>query len=474
MSKDMKKLIFFLLFLLLIFHSVYAQRLFVTDNLLTEKVYPGSIAVFELNIRNNQNTQDTFLITPDEFSIAPFSDIFESIEIEKGQIQIKPNSVAKVLVRIRMFDDIKPGKNYKTFVKVASVRNPNLKVNHDLTVSVSSPEEVIYITTDLLDKVVPGRTLTINIDLKNKINLILDNVDIFVDSELFKKNIKLKLFPYQDTRQTVNFDIEPTASPEKYTLIVTATQKNKLIGSFVKDFEIIKNPNINERIIKDVGFLSSTINLVKSNNGNLVVKEAFTLEINAFKRLFTKYNVEPDKIEDGKVEWTFELKPGDSFTIKAETDYRALFVFILALLIFLAVMWYLYGKRVTIRKAIFKVKDEKGGVSEIKVLLHIKNRLTNLKDVEVLDVVPNFVKPRHEFGTLQPAKIQRGPRGIRILWNIPELLEGEERVLSYEIESQLHIIGKLVLPRAKVRYRRKNKVVEVSSNKLTFFSTKER
>jgi hypothetical protein len=304
--------------------------------------------------------------------------------------------------------------------------------------------------------------------------VILEDVIILIESELFKEELKLKLFPYQEATKTIEFEIPPTTSPGDYTLIITATQENKLRGSFVKDFKIIRNPNINEKSEKDSAFLTSTINLVKSNNGNLKVKETFIVELSSFKRMFTTYNIDPDKIENGNLEWNFELQPGDSFNITAETDYRSIFVFIIALLVFSAVIFYLYGKKVSVKKAVFKVKDDKGGISEIKVLLHIKNRLTNLKDVEIIDVAPNLVKPKHEFGTLKPAKMQRGSRGIIMLWTLKELLDGEARVISYEIESQLHIVGKLVLPRAKVRYKRKGKIVEVYSNKLTYFSTKER
>ncbi|MBI2667865.1 hypothetical protein HYX17_03810 [Candidatus Woesearchaeota archaeon] len=472
----MKRGIVLLIVLLLIIPSIFAaERVVVTDNVLTDKIYPGGTAVFELTIRNNQNVADTFLITPDEFAIAPFSDIFRNVEIGNNQVKISAGSQAKIKVNIIMLDDVKPGKNYKTFLRIRSLSNENLKIDYPLTVSVVSPEEVIFITANVPGKVVPGRTLKLNVEFKNRINVILNNVDIYLESELFKKTLNLKkLFPYQEATEIVEFNVHPTTTPGKYTLIITANQDNKLKGSFVKDFEIIKNPNINERIIKDAGFLTSTVNLVKSNNGNLVVNEAFILEIGKFKRLFTTYNKIPDKIQDNNVEWNFELAPGEEFNVTANTDYKALFIFIITFLVFLAIMWYLYGKRVTIRKAVFKVKDDRGGISEIKVLLHVKNRLGNLNDVEIIDIVPSFIKPKHDFGTLAPAKMQRGAKGVRLLWSLPEFLEGEERVISYEIESQLQLLGKLSLPRAKVRYKRKNRIVEVASNKLSFFSTKER
>ena len=470
----MKRGLILVLLILLLIPSISAQRLFVTHDLLTEKVTPGGTAVFQLNVRNNQNVEDTFSITPDEFSIAPFSDIVENIEIDDGNLKISANSVGTTIVRIRLKEDLKPGRTYGTFVRVRSLSNPNLKIDHDLTISVVPPDEVIEIKSNIPDEVVPGRTLSINVDLRNKVNLIIDNIDISIDSELFSEKSTIKIFPYQDSTKTFEFEIPPATLPGTYTLIITATKANKLQGAYIKDFEIIKNPNINERTERDSGFLTNTVNLMKSNNGNLVVNEAFILEINGFKRMFTSYNIAPTRIQDNNVIWEFELVPGESYSVNATTDYRALFVLLIAFGIFLGVMWYLYGRRVTIRKAVFKVKDDKGGISEIKVLLHIKNRLTNLSDVEVVDVVPNFIRPKHEFGTLQPAKMQRGSRGIRMLWHLPELLEGEERVISYEIESQLHILGKLVLPKAKVRYKRKGKIVEVNSNKLTYFSSKEK
>ncbi|MDP6642116.1 MAG: hypothetical protein QGF74_01930 [Candidatus Nanoarchaeia archaeon] len=470
----MRKIVILLIVILLLTPNVYSQRLYVTDQSLIDKVYPGGTGVFELSVRNNQNVADTFFVTPDEFSVAPFSDIFENIDIEEGTLQIKANSVEKTLVRVRLREDIKPDKSYRTFVRIRSSSNPNHKTDHDLIVSVIPPEQLVEITSNILDEIVPGRKSSINIELKNKINVILEDVIILIESELFKEELKLKLFPYQETIKTIEFEIPPITSPGDYTLIITATQENKLRGSFVKDFKIIRNPNINEKSEKDSGFLTSTINLVKSNNGNLKVKEAFVVELNGFKRMFTTYNIDPDKIDNGNVEWNFELQPGESFNITAETDYRSIFIFIIVLLVFSIVVYYLYGKKVSVKKAVFKVKDDKGGISEIKVLLHIKNRLTNLKDVEIIDIAPNLVKPKHEFGTLKPAKMQRGGRGIRMLWTLKELLDGEERVISYEIESQLHIVGKLVLPRAKVRYKRKGKIVEVYSNKLTYFSTKER
>ena len=363
----MRKIVILLIVILLLTPNVYSQRLYVTDQSLIDKVYPGGTGVFELSVRNNQNVADTFFVTPDEFSVAPFSDIFENIDIEEGTLQIKANSVEKTLVRVRLREDIKPDKSYRTFVRIRSSSNPNHKTDHDLIVSVIPPEQLVEITSNILDEIVPGRISSINIELKNKINVILEDVIILIESELFKEELKLKLFPYQETIKTIEFEIPPITSPGDYTLIITATQENKLRGSFVKDFKIIRNPNINEKSEKDSGFLTSTINLVKSNNGNLKVKEAFVVELNGFKRMFTTYNIDPDKIDNGNVEWNFELQPGESFNITAETDYRSIFIFIIVLLVFSIVVYYLYGKKVSVKKAVFKVLNDLWKHPDIKI-----------------------------------------------------------------------------------------------------------
>tara|TARA_Y100000310_G_scaffold186269_1_gene186378 strand:+ start:32391 stop:33758 length:1368 start_codon:yes stop_codon:yes gene_type:complete len=450
--------------ILLSLNVVYGAQLEVSDQILTDNVYPGGVAVFEITIRNNRNVGDTFSITPDEFSVAPFSDIIESIEIDKYNVNVNANSVKTFQVRVTMREDIIPDRNYGTFINIVSSFNPSLKVKQDLTIGVVSPDELISISSDITDRIVPGKELSLNVFFKNKLNLILDEVDIVVDSELFNQEDKLKLFPYQDEQRNYNFEISPNTEPGVYSLIITTTQKNKLKGSYIKDFEIISNPNINERTEKDSRFLIQEIKVTKTNNGNLVVKEGVVVELSSFRRLFTNYNVAPTKIGD-KIEWSFNLEPGESLEIVALTNYKSLFIFVIVVLVVIGLIWYFHSRKVSIKKTIFKVRETEEG-SELKIMLHVKNRLTDLKDIEVIDILPNLIKPKHEFGTLKPAKIQKGVRGVRIVWNVESLLEGEERVISYVIQSKLEIFGKLALPKAIVRYKRKNRFVEVRSNRL--------
>jgi hypothetical protein len=52
------------------------------------------------------------------------------------------------------------------------------------------------------------------------------------------------------------------------------------------------------------------------------------------------------------------------------------------------------------------------------------------------------------------------------MWKIPELVSGEERIISYEVDAQFKVIGDISLPKATVKYKTgSNRVVHINSNK---------
>jgi hypothetical protein len=132
-----------------------------------------------------------------------------------------------------------------------------------------------------------------------------------------------------------------------------------------------------------------------------------------------------------------------------------------------------YMKRVvSIKKAVFKMRDEKGAVAEIKVLLHVSNKTSKpITEIKVVDILPNMLILSHEFGTLKPNKFQKGEKSSRLIWDIDELEPGEERVISYRAKPGLHVIGSLTLPASLLRYTNKDKrIIDMQSNKVTLFS----
>ena len=73
-----------------------------------------------------------------------------------------------------------------------------------------------------------------------------------------------------------------------------------------------------------------------------------------------------------------------------------------------------------------------------------------------------------EFGTLKPDHMQKGSNNIRLIWNVPSLEIGEERIFSYKVKSKIDIVGSLVLPAAAVHFvNDKGQVVTVKSRNVT-------
>ena len=108
-----------------------------------------------------------------------------------------------------------------------------------------------------------------------------------------------------------------------------------------------------------------------------------------------------------------------------------------------------------------------GGISEMKIILVVKNTGGNLNRVQVVDRLPKIIKKPAEYGVVKPTNVKHSELGgTMILWDLQNLVRGEERVISYKIKSDIHVVGRLHMPVASVRYRtNKGKLVVVDSNR---------
>ena len=55
--------------------------------------------------------------------------------------------------------------------------------------------------------------------------------------------------------------------------------------------------------------------------------------------------------------------------------------------------------------------------------------------------------------------------GIKMLWSIPTLAPGEEKIISYKMEAKRTLLGKLILPPAVARFKKGDKAVMVRTGK---------
>jgi hypothetical protein len=464
----MKKL--YLITLIVLFcYIVSAEPLTVTHELLTPATEPGKIITFGMKIRNDMLTDDTFIISKDEFGEFPFSDVIESISIEPAQIDLSAHESQSVIVKFKILDDAVPGKNYKTFVKIKSLQNPEIKVKHDFIIDVVSPEEIIDINTNFPDKIIPGKDIVFQISFKNTANLLLDPVDIYIVSDLFSKQYKEKFYAYQEVTKDLSFKLDKTTKEGKYTLGIKVYKDNKLKGNLVKEFLVLTNPDIEEKIVFDYGLFSKKKTITKTNHGNINVEESYSLKLNSFQSMLTKFDKTPNKIIGNNFEWIFNIKPGESYSIVI-TYYYNLFYIIILLLVVLGLIYLWFSKRkLLVKKSILRIKkSDKEDLLRFKVMIHLKNNTgRKINNIKVMDVLPNIIKSTREYGTLKPDKIQKGEKSSRLVWEIDSLESGEERILSYNIVSGLKIFGKFGLPPTIVKYKNKyGKIIMSNSNRV--------
>ena len=163
------------------------------------------------------------------------------------------------------------------------------------------------------------------------------------------------------------------------------------------------------------------------------------------------------------------MQPGESYSLTVVVSYRPIVYLIIALVV-LITLYYLLRSPLVVRKSVSSIKTKEGSLSELKVLLHIKNRTKrNYEDLIVLDRIPKITEIGKEFeiGTIRPTKIMtHEKKGTIAKWEMNSLDSYEERVIAYKLYSNLNILGGLTLPIALLKYRIRGKEKKASSNKI--------
>lgn len=471
----MKKWILLLIVILLSSLSVYAADIEVTHKLLSEEVDVGGEIIFDLTILNNQDKDDFFKISIDPTQLYKKTSPFQLVVPEIISIDIPAHQRRSERFRVKIKDSAIPDDFYTLKFIVRSKTDEDIRVDYPIAIYVKSPEDLIRITTDMPDSIVPGRENVFKVKFRNMANVLIESAELYVDSELFSKSYIEKIYaiPYE-IEKTLSFKPEPSTKPGNYKLEVRAYKDKVLRGKLTKIFEVIANPDIVQKTETSESFLVRTVKVTKTNIGNVAMDDTYEFPITNFQKWMTSFDKEPQKETPGKAEWLFTINPTESYVITITTDYRPLFFTIIGIFIATALVIYYVRRGVIIKKGVFKLKDHKGMLSEIKILLHVINRTRYpVKDVKVIEILPNILTPTKEFGTLKPSKIQKGEKSSRMIWTIDELEPGEERIISYKVHPGLHIIGKIMLPAALIRFKNKeHKIIDKKSNKLVFFSTK--
>ena len=470
----MKKILLLLIMFILCISLVSAINFETEVNEIKQTIEIDSPAQFEVTIRSNSTEEEEFTISSPEVEwnipkkiliVQPGFEVTEDISIS----QTKHTGVGPAGIHLNIVQEGTGDIN-----------------EHLLLVTVISSEEEegyqpsVKMEVDMVRQAEPGESFTIRIDLANQNPLNLTDVLLIVESDLAKLNRReiISINPVNSPdkgESLVVFDyaIDAQQQPKAYEVNFALMIGDEIISSVEpRLMEVVSSLPAFKPVFETPkkSLLRSELTATYTNEGNVRNEQVVKIPIGFFTSKFTSTDGKITK-EDGQryITWTLNLRPSESRTVSATTNYRII-VYILIVIIAGLLVFFKFRKRLKIRKSVVNISTEEEGISQLKIMLDIVNSSgRELKDIKIKDVIPTIADVKKEFaeGTLKPSSIlKHSSKGTIVKWNIPELAPGEERLISYDIRSKLSIIGSFTLPRGRITYIKDGKKKIVFSNSV--------
>jgi len=440
-----------------------------------DKIDVEDVAEYDIKINNLLNSTEEFTIRKAQY---PFWDMYTKPLQNPITLVVPPKDSAA----LRLYVDPQYVTNVDTYTlePMVVLDRTGEEQRAPITVGIKSASSLIegYRPTVLAivsispDSVDPRNEMTIRISLNNQNMLDYPNITVKVNSRLINDEIIEKLEPKGDKTIELKKNFDPDTMPQEDKLVVSVYRADRLIvNPIVTTFRVVEY-KVEGVLPTQQSFLRKSYGReVYSNNPDF--QEKIRIETSFFKRLFSSTAPQAKVVDElGRkyFEWDVKVNPSTrKFQAQVTENYRLLFV--LAILAIIAViLYFLFRSPLVVRKSTASVTSREGGISEVKVVVRVKNRSRGLlTGIEVMDSAPQIadVHKEIEVGSIQPHAILKHPkRGLLIRWNLEKLEPAEEMVLSYRMKSRLTILGEFNLQAASARAKAGNKMVIATSNRV--------
>ncbi len=436
-----------------------------------DKVAPGTEASLELTLQNDGHEKLVLDLSKDPFVNLPDS-IFEYITLDPNRVELLPGKSETVNVNFKIKRTVRTDESYSTFIKATVLGDISKNIKHNLIIRVEPPEDVVTMNIKPMLRVKPGSHYEIELNLTNNLNVLLSEIELFIASDFFEDAKTLKILPLSTRSELFKFKVPESVKPGKYGLSVRLYFDKQLADKQTFNFDVSTISNVDFQTETGKSFLKRWLIVRKSNLGNVEAEESYSMQLSWFQKVFASFNPEPTLIDDYGAHWQFVVQPNTEYTIKVTINYQPFFWVLIILFVFGMFSYYILTRGVIVKKEILKLKSTKEGASELRVMIHIKNNSRKtLKHVNLIEILPHHIHPKTHFDTLKPNKVQKGAPGIRLLWEIPEIVKSEERIITYSVETKVGVLGKVTLPPAMLRFKTSgNKVGSIKSNEISFIS----
>lgn len=469
--KAYKALVFFL-FIVLLSSSVYGYKAAIKP--VKDTVFFDEIAEFELEIDNRGISKDSIRVYSLHY---PEWDLYTEPRTNPIIAAMDANEVRKIKIFFDPQYVDQAGQYILSLNLKSTVSQESLKL--PVSIFVKSPyQQKGYIPTVIVDvdipkSIDPRSKIPIKLHLNNQNILNITEMLITMHSKLINIDLEASIGPKEKKTIEVTASIDPATKPTADTLYISLLWQNKTIaGPVTKTLDIGKYEDIKQDETVKKRLFKTVKEITFANEGNTDFQGNLKADISMFNRMFTGSNPKGTVVKgDGGayIAWEASLGAGQSTTYVVYESYRILVV-ILLLAGLAGVLYYFYRSPLILVKNVAEVHHKEGGISGLKVILHIRNRgKEKIQHIEVTDRIPNmtYIEKDITIGTLHPAKVlQHSHKTTLARWDIENIDSGDERVISYRLKAKLPILGGLVLPPAVGRCLVDGKHVVTYSNRL--------
>ena len=328
-------------------------------------------------------------------------------------------------------------------------------------------------TVNIADTIDPRDPLSVEITMQNRNPLDIKDLRIVIESSVFSKEVQTSLGPLEGKTNQILVDLNKLQEPGIYDVTVKLMTNNKTITQVQKEVKVLGYSQVSMEQTTIKKMFSYTEHIRLHNDGNYEAVKEVKLQKNFIEKIFTTSSIKYSGLkEDGirYIVWTISLKPQESYDITVNTNYTSLVIMII-LIIAGIILYYIFRSPVLLYKRAKIIASTDEGITEIRVKLHLKNRSgREVRSVKIIDRYPKIVSLVEDIGvgSMKPTKLLSADKAHSLLmWNLEALEPYEERLLSYTIKSNLHIVGNMHLHSAKAKFLSRTGERVTSSNDVT-------
>lgn len=328
-----------------------------------------------------------------------------------------------------------------------------------LTIKIVDLKDILSIEAS---SVKPGERET-TVTIRNLENTNLKDLSLNLRSDFFDSNQLVSLEPFEEINVTVPLNMQKMqkAHAGSYPLTSTVSFNGAKIRIPGELRYLEKGALAVDETTKGLIIRSKTYS--KTNEGNIPIVAEVTDTKNLVSRLFTTHDPKPlTTTSNGfliSYTWREELAPGEQIVVRSTTNYTVPFILLILIVAIVFAVKFATLRPVMVRKQVSVVKTKNGELA-LRVRINVKAR-THVDNIQIVERIPSIMKVYEKFG-IKPDRVDTATR--RVIWNLPQLNAGEERVYSYIIYSTIKVVGRIELPATSVLFEKNGRNHESISN----------